>query len=335
MDYTLAEIPDKDWDNYVYNHPSGSVFQTTPMFRVYQNTTHYKPLKFGVINEDDNSIVGVIAGVIIKEFDGLLAIASSRSIVQGGPLVNGGSDPAIIRLLLSAYDNMARKDAMYSEIRHIYDTSNLIQTVPQYRFRPHLNFVLQLDKSVEQIWAQLDRNRRRHITKNEKEGVTVDEMTDIDLIPSFYKSLRNTYQQAKIPLADQSLFESAFRELVDKGMARFFLVSLNEEYLGSKVLLTYRDLVYAWYMGSVSKKPPYVQDSLNWYTMKWAKEHGYQWYDFGGAGSPNVPYGVRDYKRSFGGTLVEYGRNIRIYHPIWYKISNLGFKMYQTFRSFI
>ena len=36
-------------------------------------------------------------------------------------------------------------------------------------------------------------------------------------------------------------------------------------------------------------------------------------YDFGGAGWPNVPYGVRDFKASFGGELVCYGRYRKVY----------------------
>lgn len=44
-------------------------------------------------------------------------------------------------------------------------------------------------------------------------------------------------------------------------------------------------------------------------------QNRFQIFDFGGAGKPNVSYGVRYYKMSFGGKLVNYGRYTLVLNP--------------------
>jgi lipid II:glycine glycyltransferase (peptidoglycan interpeptide bridge formation enzyme) len=43
-----------------------------------------------------------------------------------------------------------------------------------------------------------------------------------------------------------------------------------------------------------------------------------------GAGEPGVPYGVRDFKAEFGGTMVEYGRFLHVAKPLLYRIGEAG-----------
>ena len=46
-----------------------------------------------------------------------------------------------------------------------------------------------------------------------------------------------------------------------------------------------------------------------------------------GAGVPDVPDGVRDFKAEFGGELVEHGRFLCVSKPIQYKIGVMGVKI--------
>ena len=56
-------------------------------------------------------------------------------------------------------------------------------------------------------------------------------------------------------------------------------------------------------------------------------------FDFGGAGKPNVPYGVRDHKLKFSENLVEFGRFEKIYHPLLYKFALLGLRLYKIIKK--
>ena len=108
---------------------------------------------------------------------------------------------------------------------------------------------------------------------------------------------------------------------------------LDDELIGIMVTLQYKNIVNDLYAGSKSKyydKNP--NDILPWEVFRQCKNVGKTIFDFGGAGKPDVPYGVRDYKMKFGGKLVNYGRYYLIHNPIKMKLAETGFKIYQKVR---
>jgi lipid II:glycine glycyltransferase (peptidoglycan interpeptide bridge formation enzyme) len=68
---------------------------------------------------------------------------------------------------------------------------------------------------------------------------------------------------------------------------------------------------------------------MPWQVFLWGKKEGYRMFDFGGAGKPDVAYGVRDYKKKFGGQVVNYGRFEKIHRPFLYRTVKAGFNVYQ------
>ena len=50
-----------------------------------------------------------------------------------------------------------------------------------------------------------------------------------------------------------------------------------------------------------------IQIMIPWEVFKWGKKNDFSIFDFGGAGKPNIPCGVRDYKKVWG-DFVNYGR---------------------------
>ena len=55
--------------------------------------------------------------------------------------------------------------------------------------------------------------------------------------------------------------------------------------------------------------------SVIWYGIKDAISNNFSRFDFGGAGSPDKSYGVRDFKKKFGGKEVFYGRFQKNHKP--------------------
>ena len=60
--------------------------------------------------------------------------------------------------------------------------------------------------------------------------------------------------------------------------------------------------------------------------IEYAKENHIPLFDFMGAGKPDEPYGVRDFKMEFGGEQVEYGRFLYLRKPMLFAIGKLGVK---------
>ena len=57
----------------------------------------------------------------------------------------------------------------------------------------------------------------------------------------------------------------------------------------------------------------------------------YTIFDFGGAGKPNEEYGVRDFKKKYGGKLVNFGRYEKVHSPKKLKVSKQVFKLVRKF----
>ncbi|RJP70483.1 MAG: hypothetical protein C4539_06265, partial [Ignavibacteriales bacterium] len=75
-----------------------------------------------------------------------------------------------------------------------------------------------------------------------------------------------------------------------------------------------------------------IQDAMNWYSIKIAKENHLELFDFGGAGVPNVDYGPRKYKSKFNGDLKNFGR---VYYYHRHKTSKLLENVYRFKKKII
>lgn len=149
-------------------------------------------------------------------------------------------------------------------------------------------------------------------------------------IERIYQIIYEVYKNANLPLADLSLFKSAFKVFGPKRMVKYFGAFNNNELIGIRCILAYRETLYDWYIGSLKKYlDKYPNDLLPWEVFKWGKENGYKVFDFGGAGKPDEEYGVRDYKKKFGGEMVNYGRFEKVHQPVKYRIAKAGFKLWQ------
>jgi serine/alanine adding enzyme len=329
--YKIAtSIEDSKWDDFVYKHPQGNIFQTRFMYEVYLNTKNYQPINLFVSSQDTGQLCGVLCGVIINESGGILKNFSSHSIIQGGPLILSGYEKLLLPLLVKEYDRLSQRKTLYCEIRNMYDVKQNLDLLKGYIYEDHLNYLIRLNQPEDILWRKLHRAKKNHINKAMKMGVNIKELNDGESLTIFYRLIKETYNNAKIPLADYSLFKSAFDILSPKGMVKYIVAEYENKTIGAQVFLTYKDTIFAWYLGASKEHLIYhPNEYLTWWVFKWGKANGYKLFDFGGAGKPGVKYGPRNYKREFGGEEVNYGRNKIVYKPLEAKISNLGFRVYR------
>lgn len=328
----ITGLDRQKWSDFVYRHPNGNIFQTPEMFEVYKNTKYWQPVFLAAIDNSEN-ILGILLCVIQKEFGKLLGKLTARAIIWGGPLVSSiGPKAEVADCLLKAADEALRRKVIYMQFRNLYDMSENKKYFidNDYIFEEHLDFICDLTSGEENLWERLFPARRNEIRKAEKNKLQIQLIDNISELKDSYFILKEVYSRIKFPLADKSLFDSAYRILFSKNILKVFLAKDNSRIIGALYLLVYREKVYVWYAGSLlaylNKHP---NDILYWEAIKWGSNNGYQIFDFGGAGSPDKEYGVRDFKRQFGGKLVNYGRFIKIYQPHLMKFINLGRKFLQ------
>jgi len=330
-----SQIKKDKWNEFIQNHPKGNIFQTPEMMEVYKRTKRYEPVFLAVVDESDN-VKAMLLAHVIREFEGLLGAFSARSIIQGGPLyVENEEGVAALQILTKHYDEIAKKKALYTEIRNCWDASSISNILNDmgYVYVDVLNFLINLNRAEEEIWRDIHKSRRKGINRAMKKGINIEEIHDKELIPIFYRIIEETYKKAKIPLADVSLFESAFELMVPKNMAKFYLAKYGDIHIGVRVVLSYKGLIYDWYAGALTKYlSMYVNELLVWQILKDGVKNGCRMFDFGGAGKPNEPYGPREFKRRFGGQLVNFGRYKKIHSPRKLWLAERGFEVWRRIK---
>jgi serine/alanine adding enzyme len=328
---TEYESIDKNkWSEFVNTHPTGSVFQTPEMYEVYNSAVYYTPIIVVCIDES-NAVCGLILSVIQKEYRGLLGKLSSRSIIWGAPLIKE-NDKIIFDLLMNEYDKIAGNKAVYTQIRNLWDTEIFKAEFERrgYIYEDHLDILVDLNKSEDTLWSEVYARRRSQINKSERKGVIIKIFNDTEFIEKSYNILKEVYKRAKLPLPGKDYFVSANRFLGGPGFLKFFGAFYEERLIGVMYLLCYNDRTYEWYIGSyLDYMRIHPNDLIIWEIFKWSKENGYKIFDFGGAGRPDREYGVREYKKKFGGTTINLGRYQKTHSRLLMYIAIKGFKFWQ------
>lgn len=329
-----SKIDRRQWWDFVFNHPQGNIFQTPEMFDVFMAVKNNHPILTAVTNAD-NEILGILVAVIQREYSGFLGKFTTRSIIRGGPLILNNSED-VLDIILKEYNKVISKMSIYTQARNLWEQDNQYRTCFErndFMYEEHLNILIDIEQPEEKLWKDINAKRRNEIRRARREGTSCKELETVSEVVEAYDILEEVYGKAKLPLHDRSLFLTAFEILKPKGMIRFFGAINQNKIIGVMVALCYKNRIYDWYAGSHREYyNKYPNDLLPWEVFLWGKKNGYNIFDFGGAGKPTQPYGVRDYKKKFGGELVNFGRYEKIHKSTLMKLGKLGFKLWRKIR---
>jgi lipid II:glycine glycyltransferase (peptidoglycan interpeptide bridge formation enzyme) len=123
--------------------------------------------------------------------------------------------------------------------------------------------------------------------------------------------------------------EEFFLEFYRKGVGKYLLVKYDGKVIGGMMCPILKGkAIYEWYVYGLDEeyRDHYPSVVATYAAIEYAKQNDIPLFDFMGAGKPDIPYGVRDFKMEFGGELVEYGRFLCIRKPLLYWIGKLGVK---------
>ena len=329
----ISKVENKKWAEFVLSHPKGNIFQSPEMYEIYKKTKNYEPFFISTVDES-GKLVGVILAVIQKEHKGFLGKFSSRSIIIGGPIVKD-DNPEVMDILLKKYNKQIKGKAIYSQFRNMFDQHDMrsIFEINGFKYEAHLDILINLNTSVDRLKARIQRGKRRNFTKSKNKGAKFKEITSLNEFKEGLILIESTYNRVKLPMPDFTFFISAFNELKDSSAIKAFGVYFEDKMIAFRVSLIYKNLVYDWFAGADDKyRSMYSNDYLIYNILLWGVDQKYETFDFGGAGKPNVPYGVRDHKMKFGGELVEFGRFEAIHNKLMFKIAKLGLKLIQKLK---
>jgi serine/alanine adding enzyme len=331
----VRSLEETGWCHFIAKHPESNIFHTPEMFQVFARTKGHRPTLWAV-TDSGGQVLALLLPVQITLKGGLLRRLTTRAVAYGSVLHDPGpAGEEALAILLHTYVQEMGCGALFTELRNLSDLSPVQSVLNKcgFVYEDHLDYLINLARPVEEIMQSIGTRTRKNIRRGLRHGeVVIEEIVEREQVSFCYDLLRRTYTNAQVPLADRSLFESAFDVLHPKGMVRFVLARVGDAYVGVSVELNYRDVAYGWYGGVDREYGRYTPNELlMWHILQWSAEHGYRTYDFGGAGKPDEEYGVRDFKAKFGGELVCFGRNIYVHRPALMRLSRWAYSVYRRF----
>ena len=330
----VQQLDEHLWREFVDNHSQGQIFHTPEMFQVFARAERHRATLWAAVG-DDGQVLALLLPVQITLLNGPLRYFTTRAIVYSSALCAPGSQGQMaLATLLDAYKRQVKEAPLFTELRNLSDLSDVQPVLKEsgFTYQEHLNYLIDLDQPEETLWRNISKSGQKNLRKSFNKGAMVEAITERQKLPIVYELLRKIYSRVQVPLAPLSLFEAAFDVLSPRGMLKVFVTSIEGHWTGARLVLLYKGRIIDWYAGSDRAFSSYFpNETLVWHVLKWGKEHDFHLFDFGGAGRPDEPYGPREFKSKFGGTLVNYGRNICVHAPIRLKFSQAGYQLLRRF----
>lgn len=326
MNLLFNDVELNKWIELLNFSKYSSPFQTPNFYNFFNSLENYSTDVFAV--ENDGNLLSLVVVTIQKE-TGIKAHFSRRGIIYGGPILSNENSESLSFLLNSISKYYSNK-LIYLEIRNSinYKQFNAVFNESGFIYNPHLNVHLSLEgKSLDDVLNLMSYNRRREVKISLKEGSTFSLSNSVEETKHLYNILADLYTtRVKLPLPKLDYFLAFLNSEIGK-----VIVVKHEDYIiGGAFCITdnsssINTLYYAGLREYNKKIFPTHIAIIG--VIDYAIKNNIKIVDFMGAGKPDIPYGVRDFKMQFGGQLVEHGRYINILNPLLYKTGKLGLKV--------
>lgn len=314
------------WNTLLQTSSHRSAFQSPQCFDFYASLSFMEAFVFGV--SENGTLKGVVVGFILKDGGKLKRFLSRRAIINGGPLLADDISEEALSMLLGTCKAALRKKAIYIELRNLSDYSYLKEIYHKngFVYEPHLDYIVDTP-SEEEVNSRIEKRRMQSIRSAIRNGVEIITDPTIEQVRKFYELLEELYRtKVKTPLYPFEFFE----KLMQQDFGLFLLLKYEGQIIGGQVSLCLKDYaVYDLFMtgDDISYKKLRPSTLATYSGIQYAATNGYGYCDLMGAGKPGKEYGVRDFKASFGGRLVEYGRCRYVCNGLLFSIGKLGVKV--------
>jgi lipid II:glycine glycyltransferase (peptidoglycan interpeptide bridge formation enzyme) len=328
----INEINVAEWDGFVESHPNGTVFQSESMYRLFNDTKKFEPVVVAAFNNE--RLVGILLGAIIKEYSSKIGFFTSRTVIYGGPLIKNEAEDSniILDLLLKELINRVKNKSIFIQFRNFFEWNGKKEIFYQngFKYLDRLNYLV--DTTSEQnVRKRMSASKMRQVKKGLKNGAEVIDPENIEQVKEFYKLLYYLYKyKVKKPLPEWSFFKSFYEQSKEGRLGIIKLIKYKDEIIGGILSPVLKNkVIYEWYICGMDReyKSLYPSVIATWAAIEYGIKNNLKFFDFMGVGVPGKDYGVREFKSKFGGEMVNYGRFGRINNKFLYAITEVGFNV--------
>jgi lipid II:glycine glycyltransferase (peptidoglycan interpeptide bridge formation enzyme) len=314
--HTSNATHDPAWDAFLAGTPGGHHVQTSL----------WGQLK-AAFGWDVARLVVTEAGRIVAGAQLLtrpLPLLGSVGYITKGPLC-AEDEPALHQLVIAELLRLAeQRHVAYLIVEPPNNGASLAAPLIAAGFRcsrievaPTATLIMDLALDLPELLKRMKRQTRQNVLRAEREGITVREGSEQDLL-TFYRLYLSTGRRQRFAPYPQEYFAAMWRILGAAGHAALLLAEYEGEAVSALLLIPFGDTVLAktlgWSGEHGNRRP---NEALFWAAVRWAKAHGYRRFDFEGL-EPNVARAILDgqplaaamehspsfFKIGFGGQIV-------------------------------
>jgi len=317
-----------DWDGFVESHIKGTIFHTCAMIRTMESAKGHSPFAHAAVDEN-NAICAMLVAVKVSTLGRWADRIAARSILYAEPIfLESRQGREGVAQLLRHHDNYMRRRTLFAEVRPFFaaPVSENALLNQGYELLGYYNYELNLQRDEQQLFIGLDPKCRNNVRSTKRRGLIVREVEPFKELNRFYAIVSESYAGSKVPLADRSLFESAFREM-PQNICRVFFAEYEGEVAAVACFLAFKNRVVYWYAGAKRIPGISAMSMILWEAITKYSVEGYQSFDFAGAGWEGEEYGPGKFKAKFGGVLTNFGRYRKVYSPWKLRCASSAYKI--------
>ncbi len=200
-------------------------------------------------------------------------------------------------------------------------------------FQSKFDWVLDIQKSEEELLAEMHQKTRYNIRLAERKGVRVEIIKGKDLnkyFDVFYTLMQETAERGKFGLHPKRYYENIFEDGAKNENINLFVGKFQNEILVTNLVVFYGETAfYPFGASSQNYRNLMVPYLVHWKAIEEAKQRGLKYYNFGAidAGEKITHEnwsGISAFKKKFGGEVLEYSDFYDfVFKSLWYNLYNL------------
>ena len=248
-----------------------------------------------------------------------------------GPVVADMEDKEIVsRELMMALEKWAIKKRILNGLIYQLERSIILENLGYALVKNFNTYKVKLSKNVEELWRNIEHNKRRNIKKAERQGVKVIKGSSYDHLTSFYEMLKITEKRAGFKSHSYNFFSSFLKIFGADDKVKIFLAEKDGRLIAGVFVVVYADTAYALAAGSYEEAWHFrPNDILHWKAMEWACNNGLMYYHLGSVSEPlpgerSPQWGLWRWKREWNGQLDKVFVYEKIYMPRFRKFILTG-----------
>lgn len=279
---------EKEWNTVIENQRLGTIFHTWKWLKLLEKYTNSK--LYSIVGLKGDTIIGIYP--LFYQKKSLLNFVFSPPPYVAVPYLG----PAIVD-----YDKLKqdKKEFIFWEFQKKVDeylkyelrptyiqislTSDLLDTRPfkwaGYNVEPKYNYIFDLSKGADSLWANFKKNLRQNINRAKRRGIYAEESSKKEDLEWIFETTMKRYnEQGKVFYPSKDYLLDLYDTFYPQNM-KIFVAMYNGEVVSGLVDLYYKNKVVSW-LGNikVNLKRVTPNEVLQWEAIKSAIEHDMKYY---------------------------------------------------------